>query len=80
MHSALVSISGTKDEMFVHIQLINSFIRKIFGVEHIRFYNEKGQIKIQDYKHPFVYQVAQIVISEINDDLQDTNTGMLRVM
>lgn len=80
MHSALVSISGTKDEMFVHIQLINSFIRKIFGVEHIRFSNENGQIKIQEYKHPFVYQVAQIIISQIKEDLQDNNTGSLRAV
>jgi hypothetical protein len=45
MHSALVSISGTKGEMFVHIQMIDSFLQKVFGVEHIRFCNYKGEIK-----------------------------------
>jgi len=48
MHSALVSINGTAEDMFVHIQLINSFLYKIFGVEHIRFSNENGQIKLQE--------------------------------
>jgi hypothetical protein len=72
MHSALVSISGTKDEMFVHIQLIDSFLRKIFGVEHIRFCNYKGEIKLEEAKHPFVYQIAQLISLQINEELQNT--------
>lgn len=80
MHSALVSISGTKDEMFIHIQLINSFIKKIFGVEHIRFCDHNGEIKMQEYRHPFVYQVAQIITLQIKEDLQDNNTVTLRAV
>jgi hypothetical protein len=72
MHSALVRISGTKDEMFVHIQLIDSFLRKIFGVEHIRFCNYKGEIKLEEAKHPFVYQIAQLISLQINEELQNT--------
>ena len=72
MHSALVSISGTKGEMFVHIQLIDSFLRKIFGVEHIRFCNYKGEIKLEEAKHPFVYQIAQLISLQINEELQNT--------
>jgi hypothetical protein len=72
MHSALVSISGTKDEMFVHIQLIDSFLRKIFGVEHIRFCNYRGEIKLEEAKHPFVYQIAQLISLQINEELQNT--------
>lgn len=80
MHSALVSISGTKDEMFVHIQLINSFLRKIFGVEHIRFSNHNGQILLQDAKHPFAYQVAQLISVKLNEELQDSNAAALKAV
>jgi hypothetical protein len=80
MHSALVSISGTNEEMFIHIQLINSFMKKVFGVEHIRFRNYKGQIKLQENKHPFVYQVAQLVTLQLKDELQNTNANSLRVV
>jgi hypothetical protein len=54
MHSALVSVSGSTDEMFIHIQLINSFLQKIFGVEHIRFSHQNGEIKLQEANHPVV--------------------------
>lgn len=80
MHSALVSMSGTGDQMFVHIQLINSFMKKIFGVEHIRFFSSNGEIKVEEYKHPFVYQVAQIVTSEIKDEFLNENTAPLRAV
>ena len=79
MHSALVSISGTKDEMFVHIQLINSFLRKIFGVEHIRFSTYKGEIKLQEAKHPFVYQVAQLINVKLREELQNTSATLKAV-
>lgn len=74
MHSALVSISGTNDNMFVHIQLINSFLKKIFGIEHIRFSNYNGKLELQEAKHPFVYQVAQLITSQLNEELQDIDT------
>ena len=77
MHSALVSISGTQEEMFIHIQLINSYMKKVFGVEHIRFYNQNDQIKLQENKHPFVYQVAQLVTSQLKDELQNISTNSL---
>jgi hypothetical protein len=80
MHSALVSISGTKDEMFIHIQLINSFLRKIFGVEHIRFSNQNGEIIISDAKHPFVRQVAQLIHSKLKEEIQLVNTNTLRAV
>ena len=80
MHSALVSISGTSDDMFIHIQLINSFLRKIFGVEHIRFSNQKGQIKLQDEKHPFVYQIAQLITNKLDEEFQGTGTAVLRAV
>jgi hypothetical protein len=80
MHSALVSISGTSDDMFIHIQLINSFLRKIFGVEHIRFLNQKGEIKLQDEKHPFVYQIAQLIINKLGEEFQGASTGALRAV
>ena len=76
MHSALVSMSGTKDEMFVHIQLINSFMKKVFGVEHIRFSNHNDEIIVEEYKHPFVYQVAQLITYQLKEELQDTAAEM----
>jgi len=80
MHSALVSISGTKEDMFVHIQLINSFLRKIFGVEHIRFSNQKGEIKLQDAGHPFVYQIAQLISTKLSEEFEITTAGVLRAI
>jgi len=80
MHSALVSISGTKDEMFIHIQLINSFLRKIFGVEHIRFSSQKGEIKISEAKHPFVYQIAQLITSQLSEEFGETESNTLRAV
>jgi len=80
MHSALVSISGTTDEMFVHIQLINSFMKKIFGVEHIRFFNCNGEIKVKEYKHPFVYEVAQLITSKLREEFQCSNANSLRAV
>lgn len=80
MHSALVSISGTKEEMFVHIQLINSFLRKIFGVEHIRFCSYKGKIKIEDAKQPFVYQVAVLICIKLNEELQNVSSTTMHVV
>lgn len=80
MHSALVSISGNSDEMFVHIQLINSFLRKIFGVEHIRFCKYKGEIKLQEAKHPFVYQVAHLISAKLSEELTDAAPAPLRAV
>jgi hypothetical protein len=80
MHSALVSISGTKEEMFVHIQLINSFLKKIFGVEHIRFSNHNGEIEVHEYKHPFVYQVAQLITLQLKEELQPEEANTLRAV
>lgn len=79
VHSALVSMSGTTDEMFVHIQLENSFIKKVFGVEHIRFVNNKGCITIASASHSFVMQVAEIVSRELNEELQK-ETADLRLV
>jgi len=80
MHSALVSISGTSEDMFIHIQLINSFLQNIFGVEHIRFYNHNGEIKLQEAKHPFIYQVAQLISTKLNEEFQNTQPGVLRAV
>lgn len=80
MHSALVSISGTGDDMFIHVQLIHSFLRKIFGVEHIRFYNQKGVIRLEEAKHPFVYQVAQLVCSKLTEEIGSNKETHLRLV
>lgn len=68
MHSALVSVSGTSEDLFIHVQLIDSFIRKVFGVEHIRFNHQKGQLKIGENRHPFVYQIAQLISMELREE------------
>ena len=79
MHSAVVSLSGTPDEMFIHIQLINSFLRKISGVEHIRFCYQQGQIKLRETKHPFVYQIAELINSTLREELKN-NINSLRAV
>jgi hypothetical protein len=80
MHSALVSISGTEDKMFIHIQFTHSFIKKIFGIEHIRFYSQGGEIKLQDTGHPFVYQVAQLVTSRLSEEIEGISKNTLRAV
>lgn len=70
MHSALVSISGDAEDMFIHIQLINSFVRRIFGVEHIRFHDHNGAIEISDVQHPLAYQVAELVNSKLKEEMK----------
>jgi hypothetical protein len=80
MHCALVSINGTSDDMFVHIQLINSFLCKIFAVEHIRFSTRNGEIKLQEVKHPFVYQIAQQVHLKLCEEFQNTDAITLRAV
>lgn len=74
MHSALVSIAGEGENMFVHVQLISSFLKKVFGVEHIRFYTSSGEIQVQEVKHPFVYQVAKLISNKLKElDIPDEN-------
>lgn len=79
MHSALVSIAGDAENMFVHVQLINSFLKKVFGVEHIRFHTNSGEIQIEEAKHPFVYQVAKLITSKVKE-LNTANENPLRVV
>lgn len=80
MHSALVSISGSGDELYIHVQLIHSFLRKVLEVEHIRFCSQNGQIRLQEEKHPFVYQVAQLINATLSEDIQSMRAGLLRVV
>lgn len=79
MHSALVSVIGDTREAFIHVQLINSFLRKVFGVEHIRFYNYNGEIILKEAKHPFLYQVAKLVASKVDEELKE-NDNRLRAV
>lgn len=68
MHSALVSISGDVDEMYVHVQLINSFVYKVFGVEHIRFLAARDEIKIKEDKHPFLHPIAKLIADKVKEE------------
>jgi hypothetical protein len=78
--SALLSISGTTDDMFIHMQLINSLLQKIFGVEHIRFSIKCGEINLEDVQHPVLYQIAQLVSSQIAEEFQKTASQALRAV
>lgn len=79
MHSALVSITGDNEKTYVHIQLINSFLRKVAGIEHIRFYDYNGEIRLDDANHPFVYQIAQLVNARLIEEVKG-NWSPLRVV
>jgi hypothetical protein len=71
MHSALVSISGDVDESYVHVQLLQSFFKKVFGVEHIRFRNHHGELHLEEAKYPFVRQIAAVVSARVNKELEN---------
>lgn len=79
MHSALVSIAGDAENRFVHVQLINSFLKKVFGVEHIRFHASSGEIQIEEAKHPFVHHVAKLINKKVME-LQGEYEIHLRVV
>jgi hypothetical protein len=55
-HKALVSVSCVQQEPQYHIQLIDGFLKEIFGTEHIRYRGAEG------YQYCDVY----------NDDLAAT--------
>jgi len=80
MHSALVSMSGTSEEMFVHVQLINSFLRKIFGIEHIRFFNRNGQIQLKETKHPVMGEIAGFISKELKQYTFSGSSRALRIV
>lgn len=80
MHSALVSISGTSEEMIVHIQLIHSFLRKVFGMEHIRFSKQNGEIRIKEAKYPFADEIAKLICSQLAEELQSLSNNELRAV
>ena len=80
VHSALVSICGTSEEMFVHAQLINSFLRKVFGIEHIRFSNKNGQIQLQEARNPLMSQIAGLISTQLRPELMDGNSPSLRMV
>jgi len=80
VHSALVSICGTAEEMFVHVQLINSFWKKLFGIEHIRFYWRNGELIVEEARHPSVHQIVKMVYSFICSEIKTPETRGLRVI
>lgn len=80
MHTAVVSMCSNREGKFVHIQLVNSFLCKLFGIEHIRFINEKGKIKLQAPANPFAWQVAELVNEKLNEDIEVTALDELHVV
>lgn len=79
MHSALVSISGTRDETFVYIHLINSFMKKYSEWNESGFPIARAKLK-SGVQTSFFYQMAQIVTSQIKEDLKEKNASTLRVV
>ena len=79
-HSALVSVAREGEKTFVHIQLIYSFLRNVFGVEHIRFYNFNGEIKLKDERYPFVYQIAQLIDLRVSEAFPTRSLQPLRIV
>jgi len=69
-HSAVISICGDANDSFIHIQLINSFFKKVFGVEHIRFRNQNGQLQLEESKFPFIRQIAMLVSNHVDKELK----------
>ena len=75
MHSALVSISGDKEESYVHVQLLQSFFKKVFGIEHIRFRNFHGELQVEETKYPFIQQIAALVSMRVNQELENSSSS-----
>ena len=80
MHYVLVSVRGNAGEFYVHIQLIHSFFKKIFGVEHIRFTGMKDELILKEGKHPFMYELAKLVHDRIKNELQMSSGPSLRAV
>jgi len=75
VHSALVSISGDKDENYVHVQLLQSFFKKVFGIEHIRFRNYHGKLQVEEARYPFIQQIAALVSLRVNQELENNSSS-----
>jgi len=71
MHSALVSVSGDKEETYVHVQLLQSFFKKVFDIEHIRFRNYHGELQVEETKYPFIRQIAALVSLHLNQQFEN---------
>ena len=67
-------------KLFIHIQLIDSFFKKIFGVEHIRFKNFNGEIIIGEVKHPCVHSIVKQVNLQLIDDANDMCDMVVKVL
>src|SRR4051812_41290341 len=70
MHSALVSVSGDKEDTYVHVQLLQSFFKKVFGIEHIRFRYYHGELQVEETRYPFIRQIAAVVSLRVNQELE----------
>jgi len=75
MHSALVSISGDMDDSYIHIQLLQSFFKKVFGIEHIRFRNYHGELQLEETKYPFIQQIAKLVSTRVSQELESRSSS-----
>lgn len=80
MHSALVSISGDAKENFIHVQLLQSFFKKVFGVEHIRFRNQNGNIELEDIRFPFMRDIATTVNKNLGRYLSQESLSSLKAI
>jgi hypothetical protein len=66
VHSALVSISGDAEDNFIHVQLLQSFFKKVFGVEHIRYRNQNGSVELEEISYPFMRDIANTINKNLN--------------
>ncbi|MGZ5190382.1 MAG: hypothetical protein ACXWCZ_05135 [Flavisolibacter sp.] len=80
MHTALVSIRGDENESFIHVQLLQSFFKKVFGVEHIRYKYQNGKIALEEVTYPFMRDIASVVNKNLNMLLSQSRGSSLWVI
>ena len=76
-HRALVSVNSNRTEPYIHVQLTDSFFKKIFSLEHIRYKGLTGYKALDQYKDPFLRKVIDSIASEVEKEL-DQNYAIVK--
>jgi len=70
-HKALVSVCSLNQEPVFHVQFIDSFLREIFGTEHIRYKGVDGYQECDLYND----DLAEVIIDRIAKAIEQKLNG-----
>ena len=68
-HKALISVNSDYQEPYIHIQLIDSFCKKFFSTEHIRYKGLNGYKNLEGYKDPLFRKLIDSIANEVVKEL-----------